>query len=201
MAQEAERAESLPEQDLRTHSIVVFDALNWDDCVPDNATHTREHNSMVSMVNQEPERPSQVLALQLAEGQCSREYGHDGEKGHFKQEALRVLQDCEHLLCSIDSNAYQRPHISRVLDDISRLQRTFGRKPRARVHRPRRFTLAAGARRVLAEWVEKHMEDPYPTTEEKQEIASAAQLSLRQVNDWFTNYRKRHWQTDMGNYD
>ena len=32
---------------------------------------------------------------------------------------------------------------------------------------------------------------------EKQVLAGHAGLSLKQVNDWFTNYRKRHWEDEM----
>ena len=29
---------------------------------------------------------------------------------------------------------------------------------------------------------------------EKQKLADASKLTLKQINDWFTNYRKRHWE-------
>ena len=53
------------------------------------------------------------------------------------------------------------------------------------------------ARRVLKSWVDDHLEDPYPTVNEKNQMAQAAGLTIKQVNDWFTNYRKRHWEGEM----
>lgn len=38
-----------------------------------------------------------------------------------------------------------------------------------------------------------------PSVAEKHELAAAANLSIKQVNDWFTNFRKRHWEEEMYN--
>ena len=57
-------------------------------------------------------------------------------------------------------------------------------------------SINAEARRgvsMLTRWFNEHVEDPYPTTLEKQVLASNAHMSVKQVNDWFTNHRKRHW--------
>ena len=32
---------------------------------------------------------------------------------------------------------------------------------------------------------------------EKQQLANDADLTMKQVNDWFTNYRKRHWEEEL----
>lgn len=32
---------------------------------------------------------------------------------------------------------------------------------------------------------------------EKHKLAEEASLTLKQVNDWFTNYRKRHWEDEV----
>ena len=50
---------------------------------------------------------------------------------------------------------------------------------------------------MLKRWVNEHLADPYPSVGEKQELANQAQLSLKQVNDWFTNFRKRHWEDEI----
>ena len=61
----------------------------------------------------------------------------------------------------------------------------------------RRYSLGSEARRVLKGWVDGHLADPYPSVQEKQQLAAHANLSIKQVNDWFTNYRKRHWEDEM----
>ena len=32
---------------------------------------------------------------------------------------------------------------------------------------------------------------------EKHELAAESSLTLKQINDWFTNYRKRHWEDEF----
>ena len=70
---------------------------------------------------------------------------------------------------------------------------------RSSISRHRRYSLGAEARRVLKGWVELHIDDPYPSVSEKHELSMAAGLSIKQVNDWFTNFRKRHWEIEMYN--
>lgn len=51
--------------------------------------------------------------------------------------------------------------------------------------------LDAVAVQVLMRWWEAHSSDPYPSEEEKAVLASAANLTLVQVNNWFSNKRVR----------
>ena len=44
---------------------------------------------------------------------------------------------------------------------------------------------------ILKIWLEKHMKNPYPTSQEKIELAAMAHLSVQQVSNWFVNYRQR----------
>ena len=67
---------------------------------------------------------------------------------------------------------------------------------RKSICRHRRYSLSSDARNVLKAWVDEHIEDPYPSIEEKQVLAQKGNLSIKQVNDWFTNWRKRHWEDD-----
>ncbi len=32
---------------------------------------------------------------------------------------------------------------------------------------------------------------------EKHDLAAESNLTLKQINDWFTNYRKRHWEDEF----
>ena len=60
-----------------------------------------------------------------------------------------------------------------------------------------RFSLASASKRVLKAWFDEHLDSPYPTPKEKSLLARSAGLSIKQVNDWFTNYRKRHWEQEL----
>ncbi|OAQ35664.1 hypothetical protein K457DRAFT_12889 [Linnemannia elongata AG-77] len=45
---------------------------------------------------------------------------------------------------------------------------------------------------VLKNWIDRHHSHPFPTKEEKAELCEKAAISERQLNNWFTNYRRRH---------
>ena len=49
----------------------------------------------------------------------------------------------------------------------------------------RRYSLGSDARRVLKAWVDRNIEDPYPSVAEKNELAQETGLTLKQINDWF----------------
>lgn len=43
---------------------------------------------------------------------------------------------------------------------------------------------------VLIQWLETHHEKPYPTKTEKHYLACYANMTQRQLNDWFANARR-----------
>jgi len=45
----------------------------------------------------------------------------------------------------------------------------------------------------LMQWLLENSENPYPSTEIKATLSKASGLSLQQVQNWFINMRKRHW--------
>jgi len=45
---------------------------------------------------------------------------------------------------------------------------------------------------LLTHWLLSHANHPYPTEEEKHELCRQTQLSLNQLNNWFTNARRRN---------
>eukprot|EP01028_Stygiella_incarcerata_P012244 TRINITY_DN73_c0_g2_i1.p1 TRINITY_DN73_c0_g2~~TRINITY_DN73_c0_g2_i1.p1 ORF type:complete len:464 (-),score=139.50 TRINITY_DN73_c0_g2_i1:229-1620(-) len=49
----------------------------------------------------------------------------------------------------------------------------------------------------LKAWLFDHFHHPYPTEEEKMEMAKANNLTLTQVNNWFINSRRRIWRPLM----
>jgi len=45
----------------------------------------------------------------------------------------------------------------------------------------------------LTEWLLKHSANPYPSMDDKADLAAKSGLSPQQVQNWFINMRKRHW--------
>ncbi|KAF9367632.1 Homeobox protein pknox1 [Podila verticillata] len=45
---------------------------------------------------------------------------------------------------------------------------------------------------ILLKWINGHKSHPFPTKEEKVELCRQASITERQLNNWFTNYRRRH---------
>ena len=60
----------------------------------------------------------------------------------------------------------------------------------------RRGSLNAEAKNVLKRWMfsPEHFAHPYPSEEEKEELAAEAGIEVKQLSNWFTNARKRLWQ-------
>ena len=49
---------------------------------------------------------------------------------------------------------------------------------------------------ILQAWVQLNLSHPFPTAFTKMHLAASSNMSIRQVDDWFKNYRKRscgHW--------
>ncbi|CAI2368275.1 unnamed protein product [Moneuplotes crassus] len=45
---------------------------------------------------------------------------------------------------------------------------------------------------ILLNWIREHRDSPYPTEDEKYQLAEATQLTVKQISNWFTNARKRN---------
>ncbi len=43
---------------------------------------------------------------------------------------------------------------------------------------------------ILKTWLNKHIDNPYPTHKEKDALSKESGLSKRQIQNWFTNARK-----------
>ena len=43
---------------------------------------------------------------------------------------------------------------------------------------------------ILKNWLNNHIENPYPTYKEKDALSRESGLSKRQIQNWFTNARK-----------
>ncbi|GBG30955.1 Homeobox protein CUP9 [Hondaea fermentalgiana] len=46
---------------------------------------------------------------------------------------------------------------------------------------------------ILKTWFFEHIKNPYPTTEEKKMLRGMTGMTSTQIRNWFTNFRKRHW--------
>ena len=44
---------------------------------------------------------------------------------------------------------------------------------------------------IFTTWLNNHKNNPYPTVDEKKQLCNATGCSIRQVNDWFANARRR----------
>lgn len=60
-----------------------------------------------------------------------------------------------------------------------------------------RSALPSSAREVLDNWLSSHWHDPYPTPDEKNDLAAACHITVDQVNHWFINARVRRWRPTM----
>lgn len=43
---------------------------------------------------------------------------------------------------------------------------------------------------ILKNWLNNHIDNPYPTHKEKESLSKESGLSKRQIQNWFTNARK-----------
>ena len=55
--------------------------------------------------------------------------------------------------------------------------------------------LEAWQKEALQSWAEAHIRYPFPSCEEKEALARQANLSQKQVADWFANFRRRKWES------
>jgi hypothetical protein len=57
--------------------------------------------------------------------------------------------------------------------------------------------------KILRAWLKEHIDNPYPTPEKKNDFAQSTGLSLKQIDNWFTNARRRGLplqEEDLDNY-
>ncbi|KAA8490943.1 BEL1-like homeodomain protein 9 [Porphyridium purpureum] len=64
-----------------------------------------------------------------------------------------------------------------------------------------RPNLADTSHEVLRRWIEDHLDHPFPSSVEMQELAEEAEIELKQAKNFFVNYRKRKWRTELRRRD
>jgi hypothetical protein len=53
-----------------------------------------------------------------------------------------------------------------------------------------RGVLPKGATEILKAWLEKNLDNPFPTAYEKEKLSKTTRLTLKQITNWFTNARR-----------
>lgn len=118
-----------------------------------------------------------------------------GSSEPLDSEVLSVLERCQALLeqriVSSGVSKQERQLVSTIIRVKRRLRTSTSSRHQPGRHR--RFSLSSDSRMMLKQWFDAHSENPYPTPLEKQVLAATACMTVKQVNDWFTNHRKRHW--------
>jgi predicted methyltransferase len=59
----------------------------------------------------------------------------------------------------------------------------------------RKHMLPDDAVDILNEWFDEHITNPYPQMEEKERLAKRGNITVKQVNAWFSNRRNRSQNT------
>ena len=67
--------------------------------------------------------------------------------------------------------------------------------PKNKAKVSRKHQLPDEAVDILNEWFDNHLNTPYPQIEEKERLAKAGNITVKQVNAWFSNRRNRSQNT------
>lgn len=62
----------------------------------------------------------------------------------------------------------------------------------------KRSRLTRHSNEFMIGWFIAHKDNPYPTPDERTQIAEKTGLTEQQVRNWFANMRKRHWKPSRG---
>lgn len=89
-----------------------------------------------------------------------------------------------------DSSSSPPPTRTSHFDRYSGQQNVFLAKPYHQSKR-KRGNLPKATTAVLRAWLLKHKMHPYPTEDQKQELALATNLTVHQISNWFINARRR----------
>ncbi|KAG7386662.1 hypothetical protein PHYPSEUDO_015446 [Phytophthora pseudosyringae] len=63
----------------------------------------------------------------------------------------------------------------------------------------KRSRISRKSNEFLIAWFLAHKDNPYPSSDERAEIAEKTELAEQQVRNWFANMRKRHWKPNRAN--
>jgi hypothetical protein len=93
------------------------------------------------------------------------------------------------------SNSQQRrDHEERLREDLKRKYASSIMTLKSEFMRKRKKgKLPDHSTEVLKNWWSENIVWPYPTEDDKRELIAQTKLDATQVNNWFINFRKRHW--------
>jgi len=125
----------------------------------------------------------------------------------FEQKCEEIFQQCEKACENLVLNA-KVPELPSAPsrdgpgnEDDAEIQAVLKRKfveameklQTSNMPKRRRGNLPKEATSVFKKWFDDHSSHPYPTDEEKQELARITGTGQQQITNWFINHRKRVW--------
>jgi hypothetical protein len=128
-------------------------------------------------------------------------------KGMQTEAASRTDMDMDSMQLLQEAHILDPAHRAKCLKLLRDLKEVPDQGLNARDEQPRRDAKASSSscakdcvRRqhkvhytnILKTWIDTHVKNPYPTKMEKAELCMKASITERQLNTWFTNYRRRH---------
>ncbi|NXS07384.1 PKNX2 protein, partial [Neodrepanis coruscans] len=105
--------------------------------------------------------------------------------GALYQPVTMVTSQGQVLTQTIAPSALQIPNVQVNLDLTSLLDSEDKKS------KNKRGVLPKHATNIMRSWLFQHLMHPYPTEDEKRQIAAQTNLTLLQVNNWFINARRR----------
>ncbi|KAL1959094.1 hypothetical protein VTO42DRAFT_2881 [Malbranchea cinnamomea] len=84
---------------------------------------------------------------------------------------------------SLDATAFR--------DDPAQELSSSSHRPRLSIRSGKNKRLPKEVVTILRSWLHQHRDNPYPTSEEKEELARQTGLDRRQITHWFSNARRR----------
>ncbi|NXI30516.1 PKNX2 protein, partial [Sterrhoptilus dennistouni] len=112
-------------------------------------------------------------------------FSHPPAGGALYQPVTMVTSQGQVLAQAITPGALQIPNAQVNLDLTSLLD---GEDKKSK---NKRGVLPKHATNIMRSWLFQHLMHPYPTEDEKRQIAAQTNLTLLQVNNWFINARRR----------
>eukprot|EP00121_Abeoforma_whisleri_P001123 Awhi_evm1s997 len=88
------------------------------------------------------------------------------------------------------SNLYPHPPASRALSEEQRSITILS--PAVNDNRKKKNLFSKPQRKILTDWAYNNLALPYPTSNQKEEFIRRTGLDANQINNWFTNFRKRN---------
>ena len=110
----------------------------------------------------------------------------DGEEGEEEEEGGEGEEDDE----EEEEEVFTTSHCS---GNPSRSSSSFSSSSSSHQTKKRRPNLPSHAKSILSEWFQCHVDHPYPSQNEKQDLSLRTGLSIQKVDNWFINERSRKW--------